>query len=1104
MITSGNRLLKELDRLAFGPRQRLIAATARALVGTPRLDRLLAELGAGDEFARRTGVQLAYVARHRGHIEAELDAPHTAVRLAAMSAAVRLDLPGAVLVTRLPRLPTAARRALYRSIRRRQATEQAEALLPAVRARYGDHEGAALLPACRRSTVDSLLPVLEHAVSSWTALARSHPASVLDHVDRLLDEAPRSVWPQVWGRVGSGVAVAAPAEPGRVLALLERSLGHAPLPHGLARTVGVLARHDPERLLNVVLDPRRTGFLPSTRPVWRAALAVPDASLIALARATATDQFRFRRLLRALPPHRRAAVYEGTVGGRDLITAGVSLAALDELPVSARATEARRLLGLRSVADDPDTRLAVTARLPWAECRDTLVRATRGATAEERAAAYPLCVLAGAASRDPRVVGELLGLLKRLANEQDPVRSAALQALAEVPAWLFRVDEAELLTTLMTDAAQARDCSWQTRYAARTLAGRLIREGAQSHRPALLDAGLAGLERAGWSQPWVDLSGLDRALPRGAEHAVFEALRPRIAADARRGLYRVPLGLADGLGRRAWRMPELQGLLDQARSAADDHVVRRAIELWLAPSATRDERVELVFAADRSTITLHRVAAAISRRRTDLLDAVFSRPLHGRFLRRGVRFLPSFDDCGRWLPRQARTYAALLAELATGTVPVHERAHAARCLGRVPGSAATLRTLLDDRETQVSDAALAALSWTDEPGAALPTLLAYADTDRAHIAMSAATRCARFVLPEQLGVALGPVLGSRKVTSRKEAARLVAEHRVPDAAGLLSRAWALPDQHRDVRRALVSSARWFLDDARAWELLTGATEDEHAVATALLALGPDTVAAEHRVRYAGLVLRVADAADPDTARLGLAALPNWVRWDPSGSSMLVERVCDLSGTATWRAALDALVAATSTTEDAGPVRTGAARLIATADPLEPGPDRDVPARQRLTALASTVCDRAATTPWLRSLAGELAETYAPHPPLRALAVDLAVAAIAWDRPGTELTALRRVAATADRPTLASHAGARLAVALASHVHRLEQPRLLAVARDLAAGPTPATARLALALAGPAGREAGWSAPWRELVAGLRRHEDPDVALVALDTFTTVE
>lgn len=298
----------------------------------------------------------------------------------------------------------------------------------------------------------------------------------------------------------------------------------------------------------------------------------------------------------------------------------------------------------------PDTRLAVTARLPWAECRDTLARATRGATAAERATAYPLYVLVGAASRDPRVVGELPGTLKRLATEQDPVRSAALQAVAEVPPWLFRVDDAELLSTLMTDAAQARDCSWHTQLAVRTLAGRLIREGALSRRPALVDTGLAGLERSGWHQSWLDLSGLDRSLPRGVEHAVFEALRPRIAADARRGLYRVALGLADGLGRRAWRMPELQGLLDQARSAGDDVVVRQAIEMWLVPSATRNERVGLVFARDPSTITLHTVAAAISRRRTDLLDAVFSRPLHGRFLKRGVRFLPSFDDCAHWLP----------------------------------------------------------------------------------------------------------------------------------------------------------------------------------------------------------------------------------------------------------------------------------------------------------------------------------------------------------------------------------------------------------------------------------------------------------------------
>jgi hypothetical protein len=41
--------------------------------------------------------------------------------------------------------------------------------------------------------------------------------------------------------------------------------------------------------------------------------------------------------------------------------------------------------------------------------------------------AYPLLVIAAAATRELGVVGGLLALLTRLPNEQDPVRCAALQ-----------------------------------------------------------------------------------------------------------------------------------------------------------------------------------------------------------------------------------------------------------------------------------------------------------------------------------------------------------------------------------------------------------------------------------------------------------------------------------------------------------------------------------------------------------------------------------------------------------------------------------------------------------------------------------------------------
>ncbi len=1096
MITA-QRLLHSIDGLAYGARQRLLAEHARELAGSAELTTLLDDLHAHGDFARRIAVRMAAIAGERGYVERCLTAAETGVVGRALGSAVRLGLPGAVLAGRLPELPPALRHGLYQEVRQRRATELAEALLPAARA-FGAREAAVLLPACTADTVAATLPEVGYAITGWRMVGHRHPGVFLDYLDAELSATPRSGWARLLDTVGSGITAAALSEPARVLDVLERTVPYAPLPLALGRVMGALARHDAARLLGVLLHPRRDGFLPGGRKLWRALLGADDAELAALGRALSGLQ----RFLRVLPPSRRAAVYAGAVGGRDLATTGTPIEVLDQLPAAARGAEARRLLGLRSVADDPFVRLAVTARLPWAEARDTLRDATRRSTADERAEAYPCYIGAAAASRDPEVFAELLGTLTRLANEQDPVRHTALGALAEVPPWLFRSTEAATVLRLMTDAAQARDCSWQTEHAVRTLAARLIREGTLSRQPELVDTGLRGLGLLGQHVPSVNLSALDHDLPRGGEHQVFEALRTRLDDDARRGEFGMALALAAGLRRRAWGMPELQEIVGQATKATDDHVVHTAIGLWLGPPATKDERLAEVFHADRSTITIPAVLNGIAWRRTDLLDEVLGKSLHGRFLKKKQRHVLSFDGgFDRWLPRQANAYAELLVTLAGAKrVSSWERAGAVRRLGSVPGATDHLRAFLSHRDITVVEAALAALAWTSEPAEVMPELLAHADGDRARVAVHAASRCARFVSPDRLAAALAPALTSKKVTSRKEAVRLLAAHRAAGAAETLVRTWAAPDQHRDVRRAVVTAAFSLLDDERVWALLTEAAADQ-AVATALLDLDPHTIADRHRPRYAELIHAVAGSTDPDIARLGLTALADWTRWDEAGTELLVDRVTDLENTAGWRPALRALVAGCAGTENPDPLRTVATRLAAAAEPT--GADRDLPVRQRILALADAVRTGAESSPALRHAAVILADAL-DSPTLRRPAVELAVAAVPLDQEG-DVRALLRVAELADSPIWAWHAHHALRAALDNRVRRLPQPYLHEAATTLAAHPAaPAAQLLAVAIASCAGPEGGWPPHWRELVADLRHHPDPDARLAALDTFMAVE
>ena len=162
-----------------------------------------------------------------------------------------------------------------------------------------------------------------------------------------------------------------------------------------------------------------------------------------------------------------------------------------------------------------------------------------------------------------------------------------------------------------------------------------------------------------------------------------------------------------------------------------------------------------------------------------------------------------------WLPRQQARYAELLVGAARDErMPEWYRASAVKALGHIPG--AVLAQFLDSDDVLLQEAALAGLAWTDRPDLALPLLLAHAGGDRARVAMYAASRAARYVRPSLLPRLLQPLLSGdgAKVTSRKEAVRLLGELRAPGAGAILTEAW--PTAHRDVRAAIASTVSQYL------------------------------------------------------------------------------------------------------------------------------------------------------------------------------------------------------------------------------------------------------------------------------------------------------
>ncbi|WP_432045548.1 hypothetical protein [Streptomyces asiaticus] len=809
----------------------------------------------------------------------------------------------------------------------------------------------------------------------------------------------------------------------------------------------------------------------------------------------------------------------------------VEPAVLEVLPRPRRQAEARRMAVQARERGAPwTTVLESVAHLPVEEARQELEGAVRRSSAEDRALAHPLLIRCVARSGDPDALTELLRRLERLRNEQDPVRSAALGALARTHPALFTDDAAEQLDRIAADAISARDSSSATRQALRHLAVALLREHAVTGRRQLLGWALRTLTRLAGSVGAADLGRLGHQLRRGQEQAVFEALRPWLEAGAERVDHELTFALARSLGRRAHTLPELQELLWQAISFGSDATARTAIGLWLEPPAERDARVAELLAHEPSAAVLPPVLAVLTRRRTDLLDLVLGdTPPYGRFLTPGTHWTPPTGrDTGRWLPRQQAAAARVLDRAAADTsLRPGQRAAAVADAAPIPGhGAATVRTWADTDDVVLAETALAALARTDRPGEALPVLFAHAGGDRARVAMYAATRASRYVEPSRLGRLVRGVLAPdgvatavppvpAKVTSRKEAVRLAATLLpVADAAALLADAFELPGQHPDVQAACVAFGTGLLDTQRAWELLTAAASGRRELRHAVLRTRPLDLPEAHRGRYAQLIRAVCDTDDPEVAAAGYGALARWSPWAPDAAAVLVEAVTDLGNRASWRPAADALLDLMAAAPDGSPgdnPLAWALAALATADARPGGPDaepdRDRPAHRRIRHLADRLATLARMRPRVtRRTARAAGELLAGYEIFVQEAAHVLVNAIDLDsRPGPLAAALARLARLhTTRPALA----VRTADALRRRLNTATRPgsdaALLRAARELDEDGGHASGLFAATLTEVAGARTDWAEPWRERLRTLRGHPHADVRDAALRLTTAVE
>ncbi|TDD88678.1 HEAT repeat domain-containing protein [Actinomadura darangshiensis] len=1084
-----------VESLPHPLRMRELASHARNLAGTPQLVELLASLSARGPYERRIALHMAMAARDLPYIERVLAGPDMALRRAALRAVRTLPVSDDAAAAVLDDAPAGLRRAFYKMLRHSRRSALADRLLPDVRARWGDREAAALLPACTGEAVERLLPELEHAVTAWRALAGRHPRPFLARARERGSE-----W-SFWGQCKAGLLALARHDPAGLLELLEEKGAPWAVRRLPREIVPSLFRVDVVRAARVARHLGRRGRFP--RAYFENVSGLPLRDLREFLPA---DPSGLRDFLWYMPPGRRAEVYDDAKERHaDRYRGMRAFPLLALLPPDRAAAEARRMLewhgsvwhSARSRLDDPEIPLKLTAHLPYAEAVGPVRKAAFGGEPRRRGLARVLLIDLTVRTGDPALLRDLVAeLVRRTRNERDPHRGLLVAALATVPVGLLHDGLADAFADLAAAVADARDSSEPTRRRLRGLADRVL---AHAGSPALTGWALGVYARlvARYGAEALDGHRLDRVLPRGAERGLMEVLRPRL-----RG-HEPVVALAGALGRRAFALPDLQEGLRAAILDAPEDLAREAAGLWLADPAHREDRAVELLAADASAVVLPDVWQIVACRRTDLLLAVLDGGRGGRF--ETAEWVPEVwpQDAGRWTPAQVeRVRALVVSAVGDDRLPVGVRIEAVMSLGLLPGGFADLLPVADQEDgTVLAEAALAAMAVVDRPADALPVLLRHARGDRSPVATAALRSCCASVRPSLLGPVIAEALTGQdgKVTTRKQAARLLERLRLPDAADVLLRAWNDPDLHQDVRVAVASALRRMPGDPRAIPALDDAAGPyaSELMLRTLFQAKPSEYAPAHRPAYAALVRRLGRAADGPGVRFRASkAFGAWAPWYADGLDDIFAAVADPDDPAG---------------DDEIPVvralvRTGTAgeeALDVLGALLASGPgDR---ARARATSIASTIANLPREHRHA-PLAGRVVRMLAEHPLYLAQAVGVALDSAHLTADGVTAERVAEFLAgladlLRDRPALTGKiVEDRLAYAIGGYsLRRGGGPaRLLPAARLLAGREDAAAHLLAARVVGLAGPAALWPLEWRGLLDGLRESPHLEVRQAAWD------
>lgn len=956
-----NALLKEMDCLCYDDRSRRIALLARENMNSKGFQKLLSSLIEGSTYEASLALIGAGVIKDIKIILLALKHPKESIRIKAAGLLGKLGSASDI-ERELFNLSKNCRRKLLNTITIKQREDVAERLIDLVYDNWGAKETVILLPACGEETVRKWISQIGYAIENWFKLAQRHRDIVGDYFYLTLEKAPLREKTHVWWKFSTAIEILSISNPQLVL---EAALNFGPkdfLHPVLKKHLGILVRRCPEKVYGLITRIEGREYL--------LANGVPKI-LLKNKKYFSTDQWiEISKLLAERPdyvvdilqhlaPSRRGEVFQAVYDEDKRKEQIFSVALLSNLPNELRDKESARILELPTVKSNHVMTMNIVACRYIDNSREILKKEAQSSNADERGNALSLLIQSTALSR--KGMGDTLEYLARIKNDQDPVRYRVLSELEICPPSIFNDTHVPALTLIIDSLIEARDSSVPTLWAAKRLVFNLMIHNAKNLESEIFKFSINTLIKLARKSGSLSLPSLEHNCPRGLEYIIFEEIYTLIVEANRRENYSFILEIANSFGKRAYGIEKLQNLLKEAIFAKPDSVSMRAVTYWLADKATRDKRVMELLEMDKSFIKVPEVMMHVHRRRQDLLDQFISgNIIRGRFFTgKTIYLLPLYSGFHRWLPRQQKTFLALLERVASDRERnIYERTQAIKTMAMMPEvSVEEIKVYLKDREIYIIEAALHALSLTEEPDKALSILLENLEGDKARVAAYSIGRCFRRIGPKELNLKLHELLNKDKlkITVRKEAIRLLGDYKNKDSIGLLQQEFEKENQHKDIQIAIGHAARQCMDDVRAWEILKKiAASPDRDLPRSLLNQSPQQLPEEYKAQYFELIATVAKHQESDVSTEAYNTMRYWTRgFEEIVASTTLKAILNLEDTMGWIAAMNTLVEA-SRDGKVNEIVIDAFRKLIRAKIEEhwnANTQRDLPNRRRLAVLA---------------------------------------------------------------------------------------------------------------------------------------------------------